>query len=255
MNKSIRIAMNIMADYKYVYDPNHDDRPDGMWNRTNSGWSQSNGETSPSRNVIQQNAPAKKDAPKTDSVTSVKEEEHSGDHASAPEPVRKNSQNGQPNDADEPVRKNSQNGQQTDTENDTLFDEGANDGFVTDEEGKEEEKQETKHDGDAVEEIADDDLFDDANKGKYLDPDMYDQHIEQLKSFIEKYDEGEGKENDVTFKAIASNLDWDSTEEVKAFAGHCNKKGLDGADDVLAFLYFQHQDDEEKFDKIIADMK
>ena len=74
MNKSIRIAMNIMADYKYVYDPNHDDRPDGMWNRTNSGWSQSNGETSPSRNVIQQNAPAKKDAPKTDSATSVKEE-------------------------------------------------------------------------------------------------------------------------------------------------------------------------------------
>ena len=96
---------------------------------------------------------------------------------------------------------------------------------------------------------------DDANKGKYLDPDMYDQHIEQLNSFIEKFDEGEGKENDVTFKAIASNLDWNSTEEVKAFAGHCNKKGLDGADDVLAFLYFQHQDDEEKFDKIIADMK
>ena len=231
--------MNIMADYKYVYDPNHDDRPDGMWNRTNSGWSQSNGETSPSRNVIQQNAPAKKDAPKTDSVTSVKEEEHSGDSASAPEPVRKNSQNGQ----------------KTDTENDTLFDEGANDGFVTDEEGKEEEKQKTKHDGDAVEEVADDDQFDDANKGKYLDPDMYDQHIEQLNSFIEKFDEGEGKENDVTFKAIASNLDWDSTEEVKAFAGHCNKKGLDGANDVLAFLYFQHQDDEEKFDKIIADMK
>lgn len=232
MNKSIRIALDIAADYKYVYDPDHNEKPDGMWNRTNSGWSQNAGETAPSKNVIQQNAPAKKEAPKTKNAPDVKE-----NRPENPGPTRQHPQNEQSTDGG------------------TLFDEGANDEFVTDEEGKEEEQQEVEGNGDAVEEVVDDGLLDDANKEKYIDPDMYDQHIERLNTFIDKFDEGEGKENDVTFKAIASNLDWDSMEEVKAFASHCNKKGLDGADDVIAFLYFQHQEDGEKFDKIIADMK
>lgn len=232
MNKSIRIALDIAADYKYVYDPDHNEKPDGMWNRTNSGWSQNAGETAPSKNVIQQNAPAKKEAPKTKNAPDVKE-----NRPENPGPTRQHPQNEQSTDGG------------------TLFDEGANDEFVTDEEGKEEEQQEVEGNGDAVEEVVDDGLLDDANKEKYIDPDMYDQHIERLNTFIDKFDEGEGKENDVTFKAIASNLDWDSMEEVKAFANHCNAKGLDGADDVIAFLYFQHQEDGEKFDKIIADMK
>ena len=232
MNKSIRIALDIAADYKYVYDPDHNEKPNGMWNRTNSGWSQNVGETAPSKNVIQPNAPAKKEAPKTENAPDVKE-----NRPENPEPTRQNPKDEHPTDGG------------------TLFDEGANDEFVTDEEGKEEEQQETEGNGDAVEEVVDDGLLDDANKEKYIDPDMYDQHIERLNTFIDKFDEGEGKENDVTFKAIASNLDWDSMEEVKAFASHCNKKGLDGADDAIAFLYFQHQEDGEKFDKIIADMK
>ena len=232
MNKSIRIALDIAADYKYVYDPDHNEKPNGMWNRTNSGWSQNVGETAPSKNVIQQNAPAKKGVQKTEKTPDVKE-----NRPENPEPVQHHPQNGQSTDGG------------------TLFDEGANDEFVTDEEGKKEEQQEVEGNGDAVEEVVDDGLLDDANKEKYIDPDMYDQHIEQLNTFIDKFDEGEGKENDVTFKAIASNLDWDSVEEVKAFASHCNKKGLDGADDAIAFLYFQHQEDGEKFDKIIADMK
>ena len=232
MNKSIRIALDIAADYKYVYDPDHNEKPNGMWNRTNSGWSQNVGETAPSKNVIQPNAPAKKGVQKTKNAPDVKE-----NRPENPEPTRQHPQNEQSTDGG------------------TLFDEGANDEFVTDEEGKEEEQQETEGNGDAVEEVVDDGLLDDANKEKYIDPDMYDQHIERLNTFIDKFDEGEGKENDVTFKAIASNLDWDSMEEVKAFASHCNKKGLDGADDAIAFLYFQHQEDGEKFDKIIADMK
>ena len=232
MNKSIRIALDIAADYKYVYDPDHNEKPDGMWNRTNSGWSHNVGETAPSKNVIQQNAPAKKEAPKTKNAPDVKE-----NRPENPGPTRQHPQNEQSTDGG------------------TLFDEGANDEFVTDEEGKEEEQQEVEGNGDPVEEVVDDSLLDDANKEKYIDPDMYDQHIERLNTFIDKFDEGEGKENDVTFKAIASNLDWDSMEEVKAFASHCNKKGLDGADDAIAFLYFQHQEDGEKFDKIIADMK
>ena len=232
MNKSVKIAMDIVADYKYVYDPDHDEKPGGMWNRTNSGWSQNNGETAPSKNIIQQNAPVKKEAPKTKNAPDVKE-----NRPENPGPTRQNSHDEQS------------------TDDGTLFDEGANDEFVTDEEGKEEEQQEVEGNGDPVEEVVDDGLLDDANKEKYIDPDMYDQHIERLNTFIDKFDEGEGKENDVTFKAIASNLDWDSMEEVKAFASHCNKKGLDGADDAIAFLYFQHQEDGEKFDKIIADMK
>ena len=232
MNKSIRIALDIAADYKYVYDPDHDEKPEGMWNRTNSGWSQNVGETAPSKNVIQPNAPAKKGVQKTEKTPDVKE-----NRPENPEPSRQHPQDGHPTDGG------------------TLFDEGANDEFVTDEEGKEEEQQEVEGNGDPVEEVVDDGLLDDANKEKYIDPDMYDQHIERLNTFIDKFDEGEGKENDVTFKAIASNLDWDSMEEVKAFASHCNKKGLDGADDAIAFLYFQHQEDGEKFDKIIADMK
>ena len=28
-----------IAEYKYVYDPNHTSKPSGNWNRTNSGWS------------------------------------------------------------------------------------------------------------------------------------------------------------------------------------------------------------------------
>ena len=232
MNKSIRIALDIAADYKYVYDPDHNEKPNGMWNRTNSGWSQNVGETAPSKNVIQQNAPAKKEAPKTEKTPDVKE-----NRPENPGPTRQNPKDEHPTDGG------------------TLFDEGANDEFVTDEEGKEEEQQEVEGNGDPVEEVVDDGLLDDANKEKYIDPDMYDQHIERLNTFIDKFDEGEGKENDVTFKAIASNLDWDSMEEVKAFASHCNKKELDGADDAIAFLYFQHQEDGEKFDKIIADMK
>ena len=239
MNKSIRIALDIAADYKYVYDPDHNEKPNGMWNRTNSGWSQNVGETAPSKNVIQPNAPAKKDAPKTEKTQGVKEK--------TPDVKENRPEN------PESVQQHPQNGQSTD--DGTLFDEGANDEFVTDEEGKEEEQQETEGNGDHVEEVVDDGLLDDANKEKYIDPDMYDQHVERLNAFIDKFDEGEGKENDVTFKAIASNLDWDSMEEVKAFASHCNKKGLDGADDAIAFLYFQHQEDGEKFDKIIADMK
>ena len=232
MNKSIRIALDIAADYKYVYDPDHNEKPNGMWNRTNSGWSQNVGETAPSKNVIQQNAPAKKGVQKTKNAPDVKE-----NRPENPGPTRQNPKDEHPTDGG------------------TLFDEGANDEFVTDEEGKKEEQQEVEGNGDPVEEVVDDGLLDDANKEKYIDPDMYDQHIEQLNTFIDKFDEGEGKENDVTFKAIASNLDWDSMEEVKAFASHCNKKGLDGADDAIAFLYFQHQEDGEKFDKIIADMK
>jgi hypothetical protein len=33
-----------IAEYKYVYDPNHTNKPSGNWNRTNSGWSSNTSE-------------------------------------------------------------------------------------------------------------------------------------------------------------------------------------------------------------------
>lgn len=50
-----------------------------------------------------------------------------------------------------------------------------------------------------------------------------------MNKFIEVFDADEGKENDVTFKAVAANLDWDKEDDVKAFINHCNKKEIDGA--------------------------
>lgn len=34
---------SFVAEYKYIYDPNHKHRPEkGTWNMTNSGWSSNN---------------------------------------------------------------------------------------------------------------------------------------------------------------------------------------------------------------------
>ena len=275
--------MDITAEYKYVYDPEHSSKPVGMWSRTNSGWSQSDGEKPAHKNVVQskpseKQAPAKeapaekpmekpvaeapvpkkeaKPAEKTDVVQdspSEKDEESLFDDAEETnEPVKEERVDEQDAPADGAAGEE----KEQDEEGESLFDgDGSDDEFVTDEDGKEEEQQEIESENPSAEEDTDGGLFDEANKEKYLDPDRYDEYMEQMNSFIEKFDEGEGKENDVTFKAIASNLDWDSTEEVQAFADHCAKKNIDGAGDILAFLYFQHKDDGEKFDKIVEDMK
>lgn len=275
MNKSVKIAMDITADYRYVYDPEHDSKPGGMWKRTNSGWSSNDGDIQHDSLVSQPKNPASTpSAPKPSSSEPKKESESfslskpeedtsvtQGEKKDA-EPVEKepeettpveeapkeDASEGETEDLDVPNEGEDENGD-SDSEDGSLFDDEDSDGFSTDDEGKQEEQEEN---GESEEDAGE---FADENKDKYLDPDKYDEYIEKMNSFIEKFDEGEGKENDVTFKAIASNLDWDKVEDVKAFSEHCAKKELEGADEVLAFLYFMHQDNEEKFDGIVDDMK
>ena len=281
MNKAVRIAMDITADYKYVYDPDHNSKPAGSWKQTGSGWSKHDDLDQTARSVVRQ--PAKKEERTIVKEAEPVQEPEEKAMPSAPEqkpvaPVK----NEQPSEAEkkpetteqeadaQPTEENTETpsvdtqaegeAEKPDTpptdEGDSLFDDGNKDGdgFETDESGKEEEQKEESPAEDA-EEIQDEGLFDETNKDEYVNPDKYDENIEKMNSFIEKFDEGEGKENDVTFKAIAANLDWSSIDDVKAFADHCSEKGLDGADEVIAFLYFIHQDDEDKFNKIVEDMK
>ena len=240
MNMTVKIAMEITADYKYIYDPPHENKPSGAWKQTGSGWSQNNGEEEP--------APLVQKSQKKDDDTSVSapavEETKNEQIPESPAVEETEQQPTEPKTDEEPETDLFNNGDNGDNE------------FVTDEEGKEEEQNETGDDTTELDLGADDNgIFDDANRDAYLDPDKHDEYIEKMNSFIERFDEGEGKENDVTFKAVASNLDWSSVEDVKAFSEHCASKGLDGADEILAFLYFTHQDDEAKFDQIIEDMK
>ena len=259
MNKAVKIAMKITADYRYVYDPDHDSKPGGSWKMTGSGWSSNDvGENQSPKKMVHQTAPEEKN-------TSIPDKAEKNEAPSAP--VRTNEVE------DVKETKNTE-----DTEN--LFDDNPEEStFDTDDEGKEQEKEQTeeKDDGEELDFNLDDEdkekldldseegyqenteedkgIFDDSNKDEYVNEEKYDEYIEKLNSFIEKFDEGEGKENDVTFKAIASNLDWSKVDDVKAFAEHCGKKEIEGAEEIIAFLYFQHQNDEEKFDKIIEDMK
>ena len=98
-----------------------------------------------------------------------------------------------------------------------------------------------------------DDAFDDSKADEYTDDAKHSDYVTKMNEFIKKFDEDEGKENKVTFKAVASNLDWDDLDTVKAFADHCDEVGLEGADEVLAFLYYSHKADSDKFDDMIGD--
>jgi hypothetical protein len=75
-----------------------------------------------------------------------------------------------------------------------------------------------------------------------------------MNKFIDVFDEDEGKENKVTFKAVASNLDWSIEDDIKAFAEHCKKQNLSDAEEIIAFLYYQYNNDKEKFDTILEKM-
>lgn len=250
MNKAIKIAMDILAGYHYVYDPNHNDKPSGDWKRTNSGWSTTDdSKVSPPVHDTSPSTPEPEPESKPDEI---KQEEEK------PQKLDLSLDDANPADAEKP---------ENEEEKENLFDDkGGQDEFVTDEKGKEEEQEETEEkpaegeteknpeESDELSLSEDDDAFDESKKDEYLDQDKYEEYIERMNLFIKEFDEGEGKENEVTFKAIASNLDWSSPDDVKAFQEHCQKKGIDGAADVLAFLYFQHKDNEENFDKILADM-
>jgi hypothetical protein len=97
-------------------------------------------------------------------------------------------------------------------------------------------------------------FFTDAQKENFLNEENFDAYIEKMNEFIAIFDEDEGKENKVTFKAVASNLDWSIEDDAKAFANHCKKQGLDGAEEIIAFLYYQYANDKNKFETILEKM-
>lgn len=270
MRKLLKIAMNIVADYRYVYDPKHINKPNGNWKYTTSGWS--NNLEQPEGSDYVPGNPTTTKKPALAPLTNKPED--SEDEWVGSEKATK--------------------------ENENLFsDEESKSSFVTDEEGKKEEvknksddaqkenpdeenneedeelnldvDEDTNEEPDGNQEeegfdlnedeggeksdSSEEPLFSDNEKEEYLSEEKYEEYLEKLNVFIEKFDESEGKDNNVTFKAVASNLDWDSDEEVKAFLDHCNKKKLEGANEALGFLYFYNKKDKKKFDKIIEDMK
>ena len=91
-------------------------------------------------------------------------------------------------------------------------------------------------------------------RDRFVNEDKRQELLDKMNDFIAKFDEDEGKENQVTFKAVASNLDWNNLDDVMGFAGHCEDKGIEGATEVIAFLYHQSAADQEMFEKIIEDM-
>jgi hypothetical protein len=257
MNKAVKIALKITEKkkykYQYVYDPNHNDKPAGSdWKMTKSGWS---------RKVAD---PANKPILEHDNPVINKEE--SSKTVQKQETTTVQDTSGQKLNLDQSsVPVDTSKAEDAPAEGEDLFSKGEE--FVTDEKGKEEEQQETEQQGEGEGETqapedsgkltldeGEEDFFDEQHGADYLNPDMYDQFIERMNSFIHEFDEGEGKENEVTFKAIASNLNWASLDDVKAFQKHCQDKGINGSGEVIGFLYYQHKENEDKFDQIITDM-
>ena len=259
MNKAVKIALDITAYYHYVYDPNHNDKPPVECKMTKSGWSW---------NDDVPDAPSQQVEMPSDKNPQIPEDQRQNSNPSTEEEQTQLQ-------TQQPVEQEQDQGLNVEEQDENLFDnEQDESGFVTDEKGKQEEQQQEGEgepaapqqegegeglqldleNGGAAQGEAENTLFDEDHKGMYLDPDKYNEYIERMNAFIQQFDEGEGKENQVTFKAIAANLNWSSLEDVQAFQKHCDEKGIGGAGDVIAFLYFQHEDNEEKFDQILAEM-
>ena len=230
MNKAVKIAMEILAGYHYIWDPNHNDKPAGNWKMTKSGWS----------TYDDVDETAEKSTRRTTTTTTEEDKDIDID-------VNEETTQAVPQTTDTETTVE----QGTGGNGELITDDTGGDGFVTDEEGK---KEELETEGGTDTQEGEEDWFDDAHKADYLNPDKYDEYIEKMNAFIQQFDEGEGKENEVTFKAVASNLNWSSMDEVKIFDEHCVKKGLNNAGEILGFLFYQHQSNEERFDKIIGDM-
>jgi len=348
------------AGYQYVYDPTHENKPDGIWNRTGSGWSRSDGEPS-GRKPVSTSPDRDENAPSEHEKSVVEQpDEKPGENAvvleEEDEGAEKGQDAGQPKGGEGaeglkplPAPSHSDGGEDGDSgEEDGLFSPENEDGFDTDdadetgdegtgdaegtddadgegaevddaeldaleekyfgndgendddpdapadgepsadegteEPSGEEETEVDQDDLDALEEkyFGDDDggegtggesgedgaeqveqkepenpegdQLDDGAKDAYLDPAQFDGRVERMNSFISAFDGGEGKENDVTFKAVAANLDWSNIDDVKAFRDHCKRQNVDGAEETIAFLYHQHQADEQKFEEILDKM-
>ncbi len=232
-SKLVRIALRITAAYRYLYDPNHNDKPAGNWKMTKSGWSTKDDTADPTKGTSSGTGVVEKKETTNTTTKTVQPINETNNTTNVQMPVPQGTGVTQPKKEDE----------------ENIFTQDGN-GFVTDEQGKKEEQSQTA----PAQGEQDLGLFDDSHAAQFTDEAAYDAFMQKLLAFIKLFDEGEGKENDVTFKAIAANLDWGSLDEVRAFSAHCTERGLAGADEILAFLYFMHRDNKDKFDKIVAEM-
>ena len=276
----------ITSEYKYVYDPTHEHKPStGIWKMTGSGWSSSE-DTSEETSVTQPNKqPGEKHNVSNDNNRSFdnntdKIETPTADDFSQPTKSQNREETSVTQDDDEKMPSE-------DTDQETEDDVGDDftapkpkqtkndDVDVTEdtvaEPDEEEQEQEPNDDaGGSTEEnideenaddfdvdesgiAGDEDMFDDSNTDIFTDEKSHDVYVSKMNAFVKKFDETEGAENDITFKAVASNLDWDNMDEVLALAERCDEIGIENAYEVMAFLYHSFQKDGDSFDTMIAD--
>ena len=205
-----------LAEYRYVYDPKHENKPSGLWNRTNSGWSSNSGDglSNPVHKkpkTVEQNTD--KDKIKSQENLFDKEKNNFDIEEDSLETVEEDAQLEE--NVEEPIE-------------------------------IEETEQET--------ETEKNDFFTDEKKEEFLNKENFDDFIEKMNSFIDIFDKEQGQENKITFKAVASNLDWSIENDVKAFAEHCKKQNLLDAEQIIAFLYYQYNNDKEGFENILDKM-
>lgn len=229
-----------IAEYKYVYDPNHTNKPSGNWNRTNSGWSSNNAEYN--HEPVKPYKPVNPSETTKETNTDSKQEEIDlfDEQESKFETDKTVPEQEEPIELEE---------ESTDDEQEQNLDE--------EEVNLDEEEDVSLDDEQEVnldEESSEESFFTDTQKENMLNADNFDSYIEKMNSFIEVFDEDEGKENKVTFKAVASNLDWSIEDDAKAFANHCKKQGLKDAEEIIAFLYYQYNNNKEQWETILEKM-
>lgn len=264
------VAEEITANYKYVYDPTHEHHPStGNWKRTPSGWSSNTSEGSSVTTVEDVNAaPSSKSESKSEEkpseqIDSAPSSHKSEETTSPPHPKPAESDDSSDEQEEDAVpEENSDEDAESESDSEDVVEEeeqesNSEDEKIVLEEETEDEEQPAEDIEDTVEETVEeeaedhDDAFASENSDEYLDESQFDDNIDLMNKFVEDFDSGEGEQNGITFKAVASNLDWGELDDVKLFSRYCQEKGLQDADKVLAFLYFQHQSDDVQFEKIL----
>ena len=75
-----------------------------------------------------------------------------------------------------------------------------------------------------------------------------------MNTFVDTFDADQGQKNKITFKAVASNLEWNNKEIVEKFKQHCKSLEIQNSEQVMDFLYEQYNNDENKFEQILEKM-
>ena len=238
----------IIAEYKYIYDPNHENKPSGNWNRTNSGWSTNINNQPLLRNV------------KTKSEQPIKKNKNQSQQKQENDTINENENIDIEDDFEEEkivIQQEEENIDLSDEQEEESIDLGDEQEEESLDLGNEQEEESLDLGGEQSSQQTVDDnknYFSDEERVKFSNEQLYNSYIEKMNSFIEKFDAEQGEKNNITFKAVASNLDWSKQDDAKAFANHCKKQNISGASEIIAFLFYQYNDNEDNFEKILSEM-